>query len=117
MKSIDAIAASNEMAATVEAARASVVQVQSGGRGIGTGVVWRSNAARSEIVTNAHVVAGAERPSSFDSRSGGSGRQLGIRIITYDGREFDATVTASNAQLDLAVADNSTTKQRGDPER
>ena len=82
--------ASNEMAATIEEARASVVQVLSGGHGIGTGVIWRSNAARSEIVTNAHVVAGA-------------GRQSGIRIVTHDGREFDATVTASNPQLDLAM--------------
>ena len=85
--------ASNAMAATIEAARASVVQVQSGGHGIGTGVVWRSDLTRSEIVTNAHVVAGV-------NSQGGNGA---IRIVTHEGREFDATVTARNPQLDLAV--------------
>ncbi len=82
---------SNEIAATIEQAKASVVQVMSGGRGVGTGVVWRSNAIRSEIVTNAHVVAGAERERNR------------IRVTIHDGREFDALVTATNTQLDLAM--------------
>jgi len=79
-----------EMAAAavaIEDARASVVQVVSGGRGLGTGVIWRSNDSRSDIVTNAHVVAAAGH----------------IRIVTHDGREFDATVTANQPQLDLAM--------------
>jgi serine protease Do len=84
--------ASQEMAVIVEAAKASVVQVLSGGRGIGTGVVWRSNTNLSEIVTNAHVVMGAEH-----------NHKAGIRVVTNDGKTFDATVTASNAQLDLAM--------------
>jgi serine protease Do len=79
-------------AGVIDEARRSVVQVLSGGRGIGTGVVWRSNATTSEIVTNAHVVAGAERH--------GKG---GIRVVTSDGRELSATVTATQNQLDLAM--------------
>jgi serine protease Do len=79
-------------AGMIEAARASVVQVLSGGRGMGTGVVWRSTANSSEIVTNAHVVAGAERRG-----------KMGIRVVTSDGRELDATVTATQQQLDLAM--------------
>lgn len=93
--SVNALAASasDAMAAMVEQARASVVQVRSGGRGIGTGVVWRGDAARTEIVTNAHVVAGG--------RWRGAGGP--IRVVTAGGRELDAAVTATNAQLDLAM--------------
>ncbi len=80
------------MAAMVASAKASVVQVLSGGRGIGTGVIWRSNATQSEIVTNAHVVMGAERNG-----------KAGIRVVASDGKEFNAIVTASNPQLDLAM--------------
>lgn len=80
-------------AGVIDEAKASVVQVLSGGRGIGTGVVWRSAGNHSEIVTNAHVVAGAERRN-------GKG---GLRVVTADGRELDATVTATQMQLDLAM--------------
>jgi serine protease Do len=79
-------------AGVIDEARQSVVQVLSDGRGIGTGVVWRSNATTSEIVTNAHVVAGAARR--------GKG---GMRVVTSDGREMSATVTATQNQLDLAM--------------
>jgi serine protease Do len=79
-------------AGVIEEAKASVVQVLSGGRGIGTGVVWRSAANRSEIVTNAHVVAGAEQRG-----------KNGIRVVSPDGREMNATVTATQPQLDLAM--------------
>lgn len=89
MDGIFASDVSAAQAAVIQGARASVVQVLSGGRGIGTGVIWRSNASRSEIVTNAHVVAGSERQP--------------IRVVAHDGREFDAVVTATNAQLDLAM--------------
>jgi serine protease Do len=90
---VSAAATSQQMAAMIEEAKASVVQVQSGGRGIGTGVIWRSDATRCEIVTNAHVVAGSERRSGRGA----------IKVVTADNREFDATVTATNAQLDLAM--------------
>jgi serine protease Do len=69
----------------VERARPSVVQVRSGGRGNGTGVIWRSNGA---ILTNDHVVAHA------------NGR---IQVQLTDGRILDASVGARNADLDLAL--------------
>ncbi len=85
----------------IAAARASVVQVQYGGRSIGTGVIWRSGRpsgshadARSAIVTNAHVIAGAE-----------GHRGAGLHAVTADDRRFEARVLASNPQLDLAMLD------------
>src|SRR5215211_8889420 len=69
----------------IERARPSVVQVRSGGRGTGTGVIWRSNGA---ILTNDHVVAHA------------NGR---IEVLLTDGRTLPATVGARNADLDLAL--------------
>lgn len=89
---INVLNISQVQAGMIEAAKLSVVQVLSGGRGIGTGMVWRSNADSSEIVTNAHVVAGAERRDKD-----------GICVITADGREMAATVTATQPQLDLAM--------------
>jgi serine protease Do len=71
--------------ALIERARPSVVQVRSGGRGNGTGVIWRSNGA---ILTNDHVVAHA------------NGR---IQVQLADGRILDASVGARNADLDLAL--------------
>ena len=68
-------------------AKQSVVRVQSGGRGVGTGVMWRSQAGESEVLTNAHVVADTSH----------------IRIQLNDDREFDATVTARSPELDLAM--------------
>src|SRR5919204_2273738 len=73
------------IAQLVERARPSVVQVRSGGRGNGTGVIWRSNGA---ILTNDHVVAHAD------------GR---IQVLLADGRMLDARVGARNADLDLAL--------------
>lgn len=87
---INVLNVARAQAGVIDEAKRSVVQVLSGGRGIGTGVVWRSSATSSEIVTNAHVVAGAERGN-------------GIRVVTNDGREMDAAVTATQAQLDLAM--------------
>jgi serine protease Do len=69
----------------LSAARRGVVQVHSGKRGIGAGVVWD---AAGTIITNNHVVA-----------SGGDTFQ-----VTFpDGRNFKALVTGRNAALDLAV--------------
>jgi serine protease Do len=69
----------------IDHVRPSVVQVRSGGRGNGTGVIWRANGA---ILTNDHVVAHA------------NGR---IEVLLTDGRTLAATVGARNADLDLAL--------------
>src|SRR5262249_28744777 len=69
----------------IDHVRPSVVQIRSGGRGNGTGVIWRTNGA---ILTNDHVVAHA------------NGR---IQVLLTDGRTLDATVGARNADLDLAL--------------
>jgi serine protease Do len=72
-------------------ARAFVVRVQSGGRGVGTGIVWRSNASASEVLTNFHVVANTQH----------------ICVVLSDGagneREAHAEVTNRSPELDLAV--------------
>jgi serine protease Do len=73
------------IAELLERARPSVVQVRSGGRGTGTGVIWRSNGA---ILTNDHVVAHAD------------GR---IQVLLAGGRMLEARVGARNADLDLAL--------------
>lgn len=92
-----AAAASHAMAAMIDQAKASVVQVQSGRRGIGTGVIWHSWADRTAIVTNAHVVVGV---TQHVARHNG---QTSLRVVAADGRTFDAEVLASNSQLDLAL--------------
>src|SRR5580765_7587766 len=78
-------AVSAEIVQMLERIAPSVVQVQSGGRGIGAGVVWRTDGA---VITNHHVVAGGHGP---------------VRIALPDGREFDAKVANSNPTLDLAL--------------
>ncbi|MEN9933900.1 MAG: hypothetical protein RLZZ387_479 [Chloroflexota bacterium] len=82
-----ALSAAVSPAATelVERARPSVVQVRSGGRGNGTGVIWGADGA---IITNDHVVAHA----------GGA-----IQVALTDGRTFDAKVVARAPELDLAL--------------
>jgi serine protease Do len=84
---------SEALVAMIEQAKASVVQVHSGERGIGTGVIWRNNGSGSEVITNAHVVAGHRRNAG----------RAPIRIVMTAGRELDAMVSATNAQLDLAM--------------
>jgi serine protease Do len=69
----------------VDRVRPSVVQVQSGGRGNGTGVIWGAEGA---ILTNDHVVAHANGQ---------------IKVGLTDGRRLDATITARNPELDLAL--------------
>lgn len=82
----------------VEAARESVVQVQGvggprgrrgrpGGWGSGAGVVWGDGL----VMTNDHVVAGAAR------------RGRGLRVVSRDGRAFDAEVAKRGRGLDLAL--------------
>ena len=82
-------AASSAGARLVEEARRSVVEVRSGGRGAGAGVIWPGEGL---VMTNNHVVAGGRR------RRGGS-----VRVTLHDGRELDAEVVKRSRGLDLAL--------------
>src|SRR5260370_25669726 len=75
-----AIAGFGEVA---EQLRRSTVLIHSGGRGSGSGVIWSSEGT---IVSNAHVVRGAN---------------VGVQL--WDGREFNAAVTARGPRRDLAA--------------
>jgi serine protease Do len=75
-----AIAGFGEIA---EQLRRSTVLIHAGGRGSGSGVIWSSEGV---IVTNAHVVHGSN-----------------VRVQLWDGREFDASVTARDPRRDLAA--------------
>ncbi len=75
-----AIAGFGEIA---EQLRRATVLIHSGGRGSGSGVIWTSEGM---IVTNAHVVSGSN-----------------VRVQLWDGREFDAAVTARDPRHDLAA--------------
>ena len=72
----------------IEEAQKSVVQVRSGGQGIGAGMIWPGE---SLILTNHHVVAGGRR------------RRDRIRVSLRDGRTLDARVVKSERSLDLAL--------------
>jgi serine protease Do len=65
----------------------SVVQVRSGGRGIGAGVIWPGDGL---VLTNHHVISGG--------RSRGN-----IRVALHNGRTLDADVVKSGRRLDLAL--------------
>ena len=69
----------------IEDAQRSVVQVRSGGRGIGAGVIWPGDAL---ALTNYHVVAG--------------GRE-NVQVALHDGRMLSADVVKSSRSLDLAL--------------
>lgn len=69
----------------IERLRASVVQVRSGRRGSGSGIVWDAN----HIVTNAHVV----------------GQRQTVAVVFEDGTEHQARVSRSDPRLDLALLD------------
>ena len=75
-----AIAGFGEIA---EQLRRSTVLIHAGGLGSGSGVIWSSGGV---IVTNAHVARGSN---------------VGVQL--WDGREFDASVTARDPQHDLAA--------------
>jgi len=66
-----------------EQLRRSTVLIHAGGRGNGSGVIWSSEGM---IVTNAHVV---HRPN--------------VCVQLWDGREFEAAVTARDPRRDLAA--------------
>lgn len=69
-------------------AKASVVQVRNGERGIGTGVIWRVGPQYAEIITNHHVVAG---------------ESSALRVVLHDERDYAAQVTSRSPELDLAM--------------
>jgi serine protease Do len=69
----------------IERAQRSVVQVRSGGRGIGAGVIWDPDGL---VLTNHHVVAG---------------RRRNVTVALHDGRTFEAEVVKSSGSLDLAL--------------
>ena len=71
----------------IEDAQGSVVQVRSGGRGIGAGVIWPGDGL---ILTNHHVVTSGRR------------RRGNVRVALRDGRTLDAEVVKSDRSLDLA---------------
>ena len=75
-----AIAGFGEIA---EQLRRSTVLIHAGGRGSGSGVIWTSDGT---IVTNGHVVRGSK-----------------TCVQIWDGREFDARVTARDPRRDLAT--------------
>jgi serine protease Do len=66
-----------------EQLRRSTVLIHAGSRGSGSGVIWSSDGT---IVTNAHVTRGSN-----------------ARVQLWDGREFDATLTARDPRRDLAT--------------
>ena len=69
----------------IESAQRSVVQVRSGGRGIGAGVIWDPDGL---VMTNHHVVSGGRR---------------NVTVALHDGRTFDAELVKSSGSLDLAL--------------
>ena len=71
----------------IEAAQRSVVQVRSGGRGAGAGVIWDAGGL---VLTNDHVVLTGHR-----SRN--------VRVTLHDGRSFDADAVKHSRSLDLAL--------------
>src|ERR687893_462418 len=82
-------AASSAVADMVEEARRGVVEVRSGGRGSGAGVVWPGEGL---VLTNNHVVAW-----------GGRRRRGGVRVTLQDGRALEAEVVKRSRGLDLAL--------------
>ena len=90
-----ASALSDELATLARRVRESMVQVQAGPRGMGSGVIWSvgepnaAGEAEARIITNAHVVAAA--------------RAQTLTIRVHDGRELEATVAAVDPTHDLAL--------------
>ncbi|MBI5667526.1 MAG: trypsin-like peptidase domain-containing protein [Chloroflexi bacterium] len=71
------------LANTIDAVRASLVQIVNG-RGAGAGTIWHADGL---IVTNAHVVRGRH----------------GLNVVLPDGRRLPADVIAYDEALDLAA--------------
>lgn len=86
---------SAEMAALSSQSLRSLVQVRRGGRGIGSGGVWRSD---GWIVTNAHVVTDWGGRGNRQDRIADD-----LKIGLADGRELPGHVIAVDAENDLAA--------------
>jgi serine protease Do len=92
LRALPPVLALNEIVPAVLApALASVVQVRSKGRGIGSGVVWHPD---GRLLTNDHVIAS---------------EQQHVQVLLTDGRLLDASVVERNPDLDLALLDVDTT--------
>jgi serine protease Do len=76
---------SEAVATLVEQTKTGVVQVSSGRRGQGAGVIWGSDGL---ILTNHHVVANS---------------QGALKVALSDGRELAATLLGSEGRYDLAL--------------
>ncbi len=86
----------------VEEARGSVVEVASGRRGNGAGVVWPGDAL---VLTNDHVLSAGRPgrgPGPAPGRRRGRGRSS-PRVTLRDGRTFGAEVVKRDGGLDLAL--------------
>ena len=70
----------------IEDAQRSVVQVRSGRRGAGAGVIWSSEGL---VLTNDHVVVAGNRGA--------------VRVVWHDGLTFEARVVGRSRSLDLAL--------------
>ncbi len=81
-------AASSAGAEMAEEARSSVVEVRSGGRGSGAGVIWPGEGL---VLTSNHVVSGGRR------------RRGGPSVVLHDGRVLEAEVVKRSRSLDLAL--------------
>ncbi|HEU4327143.1 MAG TPA: trypsin-like peptidase domain-containing protein [Roseiflexaceae bacterium] len=73
------------LTAMITRLRPSVVQVRSGRRGAGAGVIWQADGG---ILTNDHVIAASRGE---------------VRVDLPDGRSLSARVSARNPALDLAL--------------
>ena len=73
----------DELASVAETLRRSTVQIRSGGDGVGSGTIWRSDGL---IITNAHVVRG-----------------LSATVELWDGRVLTGGIVAQNPLRDLAA--------------
>ncbi len=79
--------ASARLAQLVDRARPCVVQVRSGWRGAGAGIIWGTD---GHILTNYHVIAAGQRGAA-------------TQVLLADGRTFAAQVVDHNSALDLAL--------------
>ncbi len=80
-----------EMADVVDKVRRSLVQVSTGGRGVGAGTIWHSQGL---IVTNAHVVGRRDRWHASTQP---------LRVTLPDGSVWPARLLARNTDLDVAA--------------
>lgn len=72
-----------DLSQTTENIRRSTVQVESSGRGAGSGVIWGADGV---IITNAHVL-----------------RRGNVRVRLWDGRVVQCAVVSRDPQVDLAL--------------